>query len=90
MTKPVVMTINYKSCDSVKIEHNKLTVIFRNHLTGKYWQKEYNAADLSYDQIIEWKNGMPIQRAMPGLDADNREHFLTGFTQSEIDEVFRG
>jgi trans-aconitate methyltransferase len=85
---PVVVIIEYKSCDSVRVDNKGIHVMFHNKLTNNYWQKTYQAADLSVDQILKWKNGITIQRAMPGLDANDREHFLTGLTQKEINETF--
>lgn len=87
-TTSKVVVIDHKGCDAVKVELNKLTVTFHNRLSGNFWQKEYKAADLSVDQILKWKNGTFIQIAMPGLDANDREHFLTGFTQKETDDIF--
>lgn len=35
-----------------------------------------------------WKNGKPIQEAMPYLSADDREFILTGITAEEWDQAF--
>ena len=88
MSEPVVVIIEHKACDSVRVDAKGIHVMFHNKLSGNFWQKTYQAADLSVDQILKWKNGEAIQRAMPGLDSNDREHFLTGYTQKEINEIF--
>jgi len=87
-TTSKVVTVDYKGCDSVKVEFNKLTVTFHNRLTGNFWQKTYSAHQLTMDQIKDWAAGQNIQRAMPELSDNDREHFITGFTEKEIVDFF--
>ncbi len=43
---------------------------------------------VSQDQITSWQNGEPIQNAMPGLSADDREFLMTGITPDEWENNF--
>tara|TARA_R110000803_G_scaffold206194_2_gene273301 strand:+ start:144 stop:356 length:213 start_codon:yes stop_codon:yes gene_type:complete len=51
---------------------------------------EINTLDLPVtpEQIKVWKGGMVIQRAMPDLNASEREFVMTGITESEWDDMF--
>jgi hypothetical protein len=40
------------------------------------------------EQLQAWQSGSLIQKAMPHLNADQREFLLTGSTQEEWDETF--
>ena len=40
------------------------------------------------DQLARWKEGTPIQFAMPNLTADEREFIMTGITAEEWDDAF--
>lgn len=85
-----MINIEYKGCDSAEqLEDGTIKVIFRNGMTGNFWQHIFPAdCGLTVTAIINWKNGKSIQTAMPTLTPDQREHFLTGFTQKEINEIF--
>jgi hypothetical protein len=39
-------------------------------------------------QLLNWENGMLIQKAMPNLTPDEREFILTGITPGEWDSTF--
>ena len=43
---------------------------------------------LTQEQYDAWRNGALIQRAMPQLDADQREFLKTGITPEEWEERF--
>ena len=44
--------------------------------------------DVTNEQIEDWKNGTPIQNAMPNLSVDDREFLLTGTTPEEWKSIF--
>lgn len=44
--------------------------------------------DITEEQLLAWKQGMLIQRAMPNLSADEREFIMTGMTPQQWDETF--
>jgi hypothetical protein len=39
--------------------------------------------DVTQEQLVLWKSGMPIQKAMPNLSFDEREFIKTGITREE-------
>lgn len=39
--------------------------------------------DITAEQMKKFKDGMPVQKAFPHLDADQREFILTGITPEE-------
>jgi hypothetical protein len=41
------------------------------------------------EQLAAWRNGTPIQKAMPQVSADDREFILTGITPDEGDLEFK-
>jgi hypothetical protein len=43
---------------------------------------------ITVDQILAYESGIPLQHAFPNLDADQREFFKTGITNSEWDTMF--
>lgn len=43
---------------------------------------------VTQEQLDAWNSGMPIQRAMPNISADDREFIKTGVTKEEWDETF--
>lgn len=43
---------------------------------------------ISQAQWDDWNSGTLIQKAMPHLDADQREFIMTGITQEEWDNAF--
>lgn len=43
---------------------------------------------ISQAQWDDWDSGTLIQKAMPHLDADQREFIMTGTTQEEWDNAF--
>ena len=45
---------------------------------------------VTQEQIGAWEDGMLIQQAMPHLNADQREFFMTGITGDEWAETFGG
>lgn len=49
--------------------------------------KEYSVT-VPLEQYRNWKAGMLIQQAMPGLSADEREIFVSGTTPAEWDVMF--
>lgn len=60
----------------------------RSLLSGKCHVAKMRLTQAQYDS---WhKTGKMIQDAMPHLDKDEREFFLSGSTPSEWDEAFKG
>lgn len=49
--------------------------IFRDEMTGKDREQ---LIPITVDEYCDWVNGSLIQDAMPHIDADTRELFLTG------------
>ncbi len=43
---------------------------------------------LTEQMLNDWKGGMLIQRAMPGIRAEHREFLMTGITPEEWDATF--
>jgi hypothetical protein len=62
-----------------------MIVIRRSALTGELHML---ALDITPLQLNDWYNGMPIQRAMPGLSREEREFLLSGITDQEWLEAF--
>ena len=46
------------------------------------------ALDVTLEEFAAWRGGEVIQRAMPRLDADEREFIMTGITAEEWEELF--
>ena len=44
--------------------------------------------DVTDEQLQDWREGTPIQDAMPDLTPDEREFIKTGITPKEWDEMF--
>ena len=44
--------------------------------------------DVTDEQLQDWRDGTPIQDAMPNLTPDEREFIKTGITPKEWDEMF--
>ena len=57
----------------------------RSPFTGKTHTAEI---PVTQEQIDDWKGGTLIQRAMPNLNANQREFIMTGITPSEWTETF--
>lgn len=49
--------------------------------------KRTKELDVTQKQIDSWKNGKPIQEAMPNLTAAEREFIKTGITDKEWEEL---
>lgn len=43
---------------------------------------------LTEQMLSDWKGGMLIQKAMPGISAEHREFLMTGITPEEWDALF--
>ena len=50
--------------------------------------KEYETKKFEIIDFIKWKNGMNIQRALPYMDADDREFLISGTTPEAWDVMF--
>jgi hypothetical protein len=57
----------------------------RSLASGKEHTREI---DCTEPQLAAWRGGVPIQRAMPHLSADDREFLMTGTTPEEWDAAF--
>ena len=44
--------------------------------------------DVTDEQLQDWRDGTPIQDAMPNLTPDEREFIKTGITPKEWEEMF--
>ncbi len=44
--------------------------------------------DVTDEQLQDWRDGTPIQDAMPNLTPDEREFIKSGITPKEWDEMF--
>lgn len=45
--------------------------------------------EVTSQEFKNWQDGMLIQRAMPNLNADQREFLMSGICGSCFDEMFR-
>jgi hypothetical protein len=43
--------------------------------------------DVTEEQLIDWRNGMLAQEAMPNLTADEREFIMTGLTAEDWEAI---
>jgi len=50
----------------------------------------YQPLEVTAEQIDSWLDGELIQHAMPGLSPGQREMFISGTTDDDWDECFRG
>lgn len=46
--------------------------------------------DITQDQLLSYEEGLRIQHAFPNLTPAEREFFMTGITDEEWKELFRG
>tara|TARA_R100000951_G_scaffold56521_1_gene47476 strand:- start:4793 stop:4984 length:192 start_codon:yes stop_codon:yes gene_type:complete len=44
--------------------------------------------DVTEVQIMQWRNGMLIQDAMPDLSVDEREFIMTGTTPADWEKMY--
>ena len=79
--------VNHKGCIGFRCTPSRIIVSFRSPLSGTH-EHGFDLKDLKPSQILDWQTGVVIQAAMPGLNADQREMFLSGFTPAEITEIF--
>ena len=54
-------------------------------LTGETATKEI---DVTAAQIASWEGGELAQNAFPNADSDEREFIMSGYTDSDWDEMF--
>jgi hypothetical protein len=59
-------------------------LVNRKNFAGKPVSMEI---PVTVEQIEAWQNGELIQRAMPNLNADQREFLMTGMLLGEWDEL---
>ena len=58
----------------------------KSDISGKENTLEIN---VTQEQIDLWQSGVPIQKAMPNVSADDREFIKTGITAQEWDDIFK-
>lgn len=54
--------------------------------TGK--ENTIEIPGLTEQMLNDWKGGMLIQNAMPGISAEHREFLMTGITPEEWNDLF--
>ena len=67
-----------------KLNGVKMRIAKQSMLTGNITTREIPVTNW---QIIQWRDGKPIQEAMPHLNADVREFIKTGITPEEWSEL---
>lgn len=55
-------------------------------ISGKSHTLDINVTE---KQLLDWKNGVHIQNAMPNLSKEDREFIMSGITPEEWNETFK-
>lgn len=67
------------------VDSSTIKGTFRSDFTGKVTE---HILPVTKEQLSEWAGGELIQLAMPNLNSDQRELFITGASPEEWDNMF--
>lgn len=63
-----------------------MEIIRKSPISGKENNLEI---PVTQAQLDLWQSGVPIQKAMPNVSADDREYIKTGITAQEWEDIFK-
>ena len=62
-----------------------MRIAMKSTLTGNITTRHI---PVTHGQIMRWRDGVSIQKAMPHVDAEDREFLISGITPEEWDKYF--